>query len=306
MNIAFFGECMVELSGQPLQRTFGGDTLNTALYLSRLGASRALAVSYATALGVDNISRDMLEAWQAEGIDTSMVTKLEDKLPGLYLVETEPSGERHFHYWRNDSAAKFYFSGLSSPLEQAIDEHRFDVLYLSGISLAILAEEAKAILVTLLDKHKGNGGKVLFNNNFRPQLWTRKQAQYWYSQVLPFVDIALLNESDEYHIWGSGDIVERYRRFGCDEVVIRRDLERCKIAANLQSTHARISRVAANKASDIVDISAGSDAFAAGYLAGRLSGHSETAAAELGHYLASIVIRYPGAIIPPEAMKDLM
>ena len=176
MNIAFFGECMVELSGQPLQRTFGGDTLNTALYLSRLGACRDLTVSYATALGTDNISRDMLASWQAEHIDVSMVRKLDDKLPGLYLVETEPSGERHFHYWRNDSAAKYYFSGGSSPLEQAIDQHRLDALYISGITLAILAEEAKAILITLLEKQQANGGKVLFNNIFRSQLWTSKQA----------------------------------------------------------------------------------------------------------------------------------
>ena len=35
-NIAFFGECMVEISGSPLTKKFGGDTLNTALYLSRL------------------------------------------------------------------------------------------------------------------------------------------------------------------------------------------------------------------------------------------------------------------------------
>lgn len=48
MKVAFFGECMVELSGEPLRRTFGGDTLNTALYLARLGRNRDIDVSYAT------------------------------------------------------------------------------------------------------------------------------------------------------------------------------------------------------------------------------------------------------------------
>ncbi|MCW8331209.1 sugar kinase [Photobacterium sp. SDRW27] len=297
---------MVELSGQPLQRTFGGDTLNTALYLSRLGISRDLAVSYATALGVDNISLDMMESWQAECIDTSLVRKVTNKLPGLYLVETEPSGERHFHYWRNDSAAKFYFSALSSPLEQAIDEHRFDALYISGISLAILAEEAKAVLITLLDKHICNGGKVLFNNNFRPQLWTSKQAQYWYSQVLPFVDIALITENDDRKVWGNTDITERCQRFGCHEVVILRGSEPCKVATDLQSPETDTFYIAANQVDKVIDTCAAGDSFAAGYLAGRLSGGSAATAAELGHHLASIVIQYPGAIIPPEAMKELM
>lgn len=308
MKIAFFGECMVELSGQPLQRTFGGDTLNTALYLSRLSASRHHSVSYATALGIDNISQDMLSSWQAEHIDTAMVRKIADKLPGLYLVETEPNGDRHFHYWRNDSAAKFYFSDSSSPspLEQAIDEHQFDALYISGISFAILTEDAKTVLITLLEKHKRNGGKVLFDNNFRHQLWTAKQAQYWYTQILPYVDIALITEDDDKRIWGEANIVERCQQFGCNEVVIKRGSEPCKVVTDLQSKKPETYYVAANKVDIVVDTCAAGDSFAAGYLAGRLSGESATSSAELGHYLASIVIQYPGAIIPPEAMKDLM
>ena len=47
-NIAFFGECMVEISGSPLTKKFGGDTLNTALYLSRLTQHQNLSVHYAT------------------------------------------------------------------------------------------------------------------------------------------------------------------------------------------------------------------------------------------------------------------
>lgn len=306
MKIAFFGECMVELSGQPLQRTFGGDTLNTALYLSRLGTSRDIAVSYATALGIDNISQDMLNAWVHENIETSMVCKLQNKLPGLYLVETEPSGERHFHYWRNDSAAKFYFAGGTSPLEKAIENHEFDALYISGISLAILAEDAKATLITLLQKHKEKGGKVLFDNNFRPQLWTSKQAQYWYSQVLPFVDIALITEDDDHLVWGQTNIIDRCQSFGCQEVVIKRGSDPCLVVSQLQSAEPHESYIAANKVDKVIDTCAAGDSFAAGYLAGRLSGGSESASAELGHHLASIVIQHPGAIIPADAMKDLM
>ena len=44
-KIAFFGECMIELSGDPIRKGFGGDTLNTALYLSRLTAQQPVQVS---------------------------------------------------------------------------------------------------------------------------------------------------------------------------------------------------------------------------------------------------------------------
>ena len=306
MKIACFGECMVELSGQPLQRTFGGDTLNTALYLARLGRPRGIEVCYATALGVDTISQDMLTAWQKEQIDTRMVRQLPHKLPGLYLVETEPSGRRHYHYWRNDSAAKFYFADFQSPLEQAIERREIDVLYISGISLAILAEEAKAVLVTLVEKHHQQGGKVIFDNNFRPQLWTAKQAQYWYSQVLPFVDIALLTEQDELRIWGESDSMTRCQQLGCDEVVIKRGSAPCIVATGLQSAQPHITQVAAQHVETIIDSTASGDAFAAGYLAGRLAGSSETAAAELGHQLAALVLQHEGAIIPLDAMKEVL
>ena len=71
-RIALFGECMIELRGQmfgTMQQNFGGDTLNTAVYLARLGAEGGVRVSYATQLGNDAYSKAMLEAWALEGID---------------------------------------------------------------------------------------------------------------------------------------------------------------------------------------------------------------------------------------------
>ncbi|MBC7042297.1 sugar kinase, partial [Salmonella enterica subsp. enterica serovar Enteritidis] len=41
-TVACIGECMIELSqgaGGQLTRSYGGDTLNTAVYLARLGVS---------------------------------------------------------------------------------------------------------------------------------------------------------------------------------------------------------------------------------------------------------------------------
>ena len=76
MKVASIGECMIEFSaaGDGLfARGFGGDTLNTALYLSRLG----IDTSYVTALGDDALSEAMLAAWRAEGIATDEVLRAE-------------------------------------------------------------------------------------------------------------------------------------------------------------------------------------------------------------------------------------
>src|SRR4051812_8077461 len=104
-KVACIGECMIELrqaSGHQLSRGYGGDTLNTAVYLARLG----LAVDYVTALGDDPISDEMVAGWAAERVGTTRVVRLPGKLPGLYMIETDAAGERRFYHWRDSSAVR--------------------------------------------------------------------------------------------------------------------------------------------------------------------------------------------------------
>jgi len=297
-KIAFFGECMIELSGSPLNKTFGGDTLNTALYLSRLLTNYPVDVSYATGIGNDSLSAELLSHWQHEGINCDLVSQLPGKSPGLYLVETDSDGERSFHYWRKDSAATHYFDKIS-PLEQAISLGEIDVFYLSGISLAILSEQSKARLLQCLKALKKQNKTIVFDNNYRAQLWSCEQAKDWYSQVLKYTDVALITEDDDILVWGSNDITERCQHFGCQQVVIKRGNEPCIIVSDLQS-NAITESVSATKVENVVDTCAAGDSFAAGFIAGYLTQKTPTDSAKLGHALAGTVIQFSGAIIPQQ------
>lgn len=195
---------MIELSqkGAEVSRGFGGDTLNTSVYIARQVAPEALTVNYVTALGTDSFSQQMLEAWQSEHIDTSLIQRMENRLPGLYYIETDDTGERTFYYWRNEAAAKFW---LESEDAAAICEalSTFDYLYLSGISLAILSPTSREKLLSLLRECRANGGKVIFDNNYRPRLWvSREETQQVYQQMLQCTDIAFLTLDDEDALWG--------------------------------------------------------------------------------------------------------
>ena len=68
---------------------YAGDTFNTALYLSRLG----VPTGYLTALGSDPFSQEMLAAWRADGLDTSLVLISAARLPGLYAVRNDADGD---------------------------------------------------------------------------------------------------------------------------------------------------------------------------------------------------------------------
>ena len=306
-KIAVIGECMIELSqkGAEVSRGFGGDTLNTSVYIARQVAPEALAVNYVTALGTDSFSQQMLEAWQSENVQTSLIQRMENRLPGLYYIETDSTGERTFYYWRNEAAAKFW---LESEDSAAICEElaTFDYLYLSGISLAILSPSSREKLLSLMHECRANGGKVIFDNNYRPRLWaSREETQQVYSKMLQCTDIAFLTLDDEDALWGEKpveEVIARTHDAGVSEVVIKRGADSCLVSV---AGEAVIDVPAVKLAKDkVVDTTAAGDSFSAGYLAVRLTGGTPEDAAKRGHLTASTVIQYRGAIIPRDAMPE--
>nr|WP_315245083.1 sugar kinase [uncultured Albidiferax sp.] len=304
-RVALFGECMLELQGQafgPMQQGFGGDTLNTAVYLARCSAGK-LQVGYATALGDDGLSSGLLARWQAEALDVSLVQRLPGRMPGLYLIEVDAHGERSFSYWRDHSAAKAYFDAPDTPLEQAADQ--IDALYLSGISLAILPPAGRERLLALMARLRARGATVVFDNNYRPRLWaSRAEAHAWFDRAYALASIALVTADDEQALRGLATLeaaVEAASALPCPEVVIKRGRN-----ATLVRTASGVQEIATERVEKVVDTTAAGDSFAAGYLAVRLQGGSVQAAATQGNRLAARVIQHRGALIPVDAMVDLV
>ncbi|WP_304623230.1 sugar kinase [Candidatus Pantoea communis] len=304
MKIAVIGECMVELSSQNggISQDFGGDTLNTAVYLSRLLEPEQVTISYVTGLGTDPFSQAMIKFWQSEGLDTSKVLVSDSHLPGMYYIETDAKGERTFHYWRGESAARYWLkTAEGEAIARSLSD--YDVIYLSGITLAILDPESREKLFSVLGKCRRSGGKICFDNNYRPRLWpSSHQAQTAYTQMLSLTDIAFLTFDDEIALWGTSSLNELEKRClqaGVSEVVIKRGSESCLITKGKISTEVPALKIATE---DIVDTTAAGDSFSAGYLAQRLIGSNSERSAKKGHQLAGTVIRHRGAIIPRSAM----
>lgn len=301
-RVALIGECMIELqqhANGALKQSYGGDTLNTAVYLSRLLGS-ASQVDYVTALGDDSFSDAMCAIWAEEGIGLSRVQRLPGRLPGLYCIQTDADGERRFLYWRNEAAVRECFTTPSAePILAALPE--YDVLYLSGITLAVLGEVGRARLLSSLGDARDRGARVVFDNNYRPRLWRSvDQARQAYRAVMHEVDVALLTEDDEQALFGYADaeqIMRAYRDLGIAEVVIKRGAQSCLVCAGNQRYE-----VAAQPVHRVIDTTAAGDSFSAAYMAWRLRGGSPEDAAAAGHRLASLVIQHPGALIPRSVM----
>ncbi len=303
MNIIFFGECMVEKSihektemGVNKELKFGGDTLNSALYFSRLNENNAFNIFYATAVGTDKLSQSLLKEWKSEMIDTRLVIIKDNKTVGSYEIKTDKDGERCFNYNRSDSAVRYYFENKLSSLEKALKNGSCDYFYFSGISLAILSDDDKLFLIGILKNYKKMGGKIIFDSNYRPQLWTNSDPQIYYQYAMNLADIAFLSDEDEYTLYSErniNQIIERLKKYTINEVIIKQGKNPCVIINKSQ----KIS-VAGQKAEHLVDTCAAGDSFSAGYLSKRLNGFSIEDSAKYGHQIAAQVIQYSGAIVP--------
>lgn len=313
LRIASIGECMIELSetagkmpgggdaaAGSMQRTFGGDTLNTAVYLARslhdTAPGTSAQVHYVTALGDDPFSDEMVAAWQAEGLNTEQVFRLPGRLPGLYIIRTDESGERTFHYWRDAAAAReLFLPSQAEALAGALSG--FDLVYLSGITLGILDADSRERLFGLLAGLKQDGCRIAFDTNYRPRLWSdRAEAQQTVTRALSLAALALPTYDDEVALFGDASpeaTVERLFALGVEEAVVKCGQDPCLVARRRG-----LARVAGERVEKPVDTTAAGDSFNGAYLATRLAGAEPEAAAAAGHRLAARVIATKGAIIP--------
>jgi 2-dehydro-3-deoxygluconokinase len=295
-RVACIGECMIELSelgDGRLSRTHGGDTLNTAVYLARLGVE----VDYITALGDDPFSDDMLTGWRREGVGTAHVLRLPGRLPGLYLIRRDARGERSFFYWRDWAPARELFALPETPsVIQVLTG--YDLLYLSGITLSLYGEAGREQLFEALARIRARGGRIAFDTNFRLRGWpARTMAQAAYRRAFGYADFVLVSTEDLELLFGSDRPAELLARTASAELVLKLPELACHVLAPGIDVV-----VEAEPVSDVVDTTAAGDSFAAAYLAARLDGAEPAVAARAGHELAGTVVRYPGAIIPPAAM----
>lgn len=307
-KIAIIGECMIELNGEPfgnMWQTYGGDTLNTATYLSRASSPKDIEVHYISAMGADKLSQQMIQHWQQDQIHTDSVLIDPNRQAGLYLIQLDKFGERTFLYWRSESAARYLLQHPDYPqVQDKLAE--MDMIYLSGISLAILPDADRYALIEQLKQLAAQGVKIAFDSNYRPKLWESvAKTQEIYTALYPLVHLALVTFDDEQALWGDNDpaqSVQRLRELGVKNIVLKQGKEGalfCDEQGNQQN-------VATTPVTNVVDTTSAGDAFNAGFLNGYLRDKLPQQCCQQGNQVAGIVIQHKGAIIDKNATAHLI
>ncbi|MBU2883555.1 sugar kinase [Psychrosphaera sp. B3R10] len=292
MKVAIIGECMLELSMQKnglYKIGYGGDTLNTAVYLSRCGG----LCDYFTVIGDDSYSSSMKLDWENSGVGVSKVKVAERNNSGLYLIENDDDGERYFHYWRNHSPARqllHYYPELFSDLMN------YDYVFLTGITLSLYSEDDRQALLGFLKTYRGAGGRVVFDNNYRSNGWVSVEfAITAYQQMMTLTDVALLSLDDEVLMYGehsAKQCIQRWERAGVTEVVVKNGHRGCMAYVDEQISEIPLERLIQPR-----DTTAAGDSFNGAYLAARLQSKSVEESVLDGQFCASVVIQHSGAII---------
>jgi 2-dehydro-3-deoxygluconokinase len=295
-RVLSIGECMVEITEAGtggISYGYAGDTLNTAVYLAREFSGTASQIDYLTALGDDQFSERMLVSWQSEGIGTDRVVRLSGELPGLYWVSTSESGERSFSYWRSQSAARKLMRNITQFRESMA---LYNLVYLSGITLAILDDESRELLLQLLGEMRRGGALVVYDSNYRPALWTSvKEAQEWLLRLAAMCEVGLVSLEDETTLFDDDsavDTIARLKEHGVTEIVVKDGERMCTATSGTAIENYAVEQVGQ------VDTTAAGDSFNAAYIAARIRGETQESAVSKAQKLAARVIQYRGAIVP--------
>jgi len=298
-KIVSIGECMVEMSRLPnsenWRQGFAGDTLNSAYYIkARLG--NKAAVDYITCVGDDLYSRQMLDFISKNGIGTQYIRQIAGKRAGIYLIHQE-RGDRQFTYWRETSAAR-HLADDTDLLRQSLAGA--DLVYFSGITLAILAPAKREAFLGVIGQAQIK--LICFDPNIRLSLWPdMRELNQTLRQAANLCNIVLPTYDDEAALMGDKtpmQMAQRYLDYGAGEVVVKNGAARA-FAVNGDTQ----AECAPAHIDDVVDATGAGDSFNGAYLAARLQGEGLEKSLKIGHEIAGMVIRHPGALINKNVIK---
>lgn len=287
------------VAGGMFKRGFAGDTLNTSWYLRRV-LPGSFQVAYATRIGIDAISNEFVNFLGDSGIVADVISRDPERTLGLYTITLE-GAERRFSYWREISAARRLADDAALLAQTFAD---VGLIYLSGITLAVIGKQGRDNLHAALKDARAAGARIAFDSNIRLRLWPDEAtARASIEAFVELSDVTLPSFDDETNLWEDKSpeaTTARLSKMGAREIVVKNGS-----SAALVYTEGKAKTVLAQTVTDAVDTTAAGDSFNAAYLAARCVGYDPLAACELGHRLAGEVVRHRGALAPQEAIEPV-
>ncbi|KAB1889547.1 sugar kinase [Microbacterium oxydans] len=285
-----FGEGMVALvaaTAGPLEdcrtfhRSLAGAEWNTAIAL----ASAGVRTSVLSRVGDDGFGRFLTAELRAHGVDDSAVEVDGDAPTGLYVKELsareDGAVDGTMHYYRAGSAAASLSPRtLTTPVASALLGDAA-LVHTSGITPALSATALAAQEALFTERRPGR--LLSFDVNWRPALWLGREAEgrRIVADFASRADIVFCTRPDAEAVFGTSEPQRIRALFPHPRHLLITDASG---AVAFDGTETAESD--ALDAPVVETIGAG-DAFAAGFLAGVLTGLSLTGSLARGHRIAT-------------------
>jgi 2-dehydro-3-deoxygluconokinase len=289
-DVLTFGETMLRLTppgrlrlaqSPTLETWVAGSESNVAAALCALG----LSATWVSRLPDNSIGRRIESQLRGCGIDVSRIVWAEpSERVGLFYAEpAAPPRLAQVLYDRAGSAASFLSPADLPPLLFRTHRH----LHVTGITPALSSHCAEAVLSAIGQAHD-HGVTVSLDVNYRAKLWSAEAARDALLALAGGIDILFCSQGDAARVFGeTGDSRQRVEglreRFGARIVAMTAGAN----GAVGVSDEGVISLPAIPLAESVDRFGSG-DAFAAGILAGFLSGQDLQASLHLGVAAATV------------------
>ncbi|MEU0152113.1 sugar kinase [Micromonospora fulviviridis] len=296
LDLVGLGEAMVLFQPPPgallhdtgaVEVHVAGAELNLCVAAARLGA----ATGFCSRVGADPLGERVLAETRAAGVDTALLAVDPEHPTGLFLKDARPDGQRRVYYYRHGSAAAHLDEADAARLLAA----RPRMVAVSGVTLA-LGPGPRAAVTSVVRNARRVGTAVALDPNLRPALGAVERQATDLRVLLGQVDVLLLGTDEAGPVLGVRDPSDPEEVFaaaaaaGARETVLKAGADGCYHAGGTRGGAVHLP----SAATVVVDPVGAGDAFAGGYLTGRLQGLPPAGAAALGNALAAAVVAAPG------------
>ncbi|GAA1429500.1 PfkB family carbohydrate kinase [Microlunatus lacustris] len=281
-DVVVLGEVLLEVGteqpfghGVPAQLQVSGDALNVAASAAAAGARVGLVCVL-----TDDELGDALVARIAElGVSTALVQRRRGQ-QGMYLVHSDPEGEREFVYARSGSVgSSLSVADLDLELLAAAG-----AVAASGIASAISSSAAEAVRTAARV-----ASRFVYDPNFRPRLTTAGGAAAVLAELAPSAALVTPSHPSETSaLLGVDSAMEAgraLRRLGAASVAVTCGARGVQLVSDDGETW-----VDAVPAPAVVDQTGAGDAFVGTLTARLVLGDDLATAARLGTAAASLVV----------------
>lgn len=296
LDLATTGELLASIGpdrpGTPLAEStllrwsLGGSEVNVAATL----AGRGHRIGWAGAVGDDPFGREGLRRLADSGVDVSRAVVDPSAPTGVYFKEVLPSGALRNYGYRTGSAASL-ITAADLDLDFLLSTRS---LHLTGITASI-SDSGRDLVGALMAAARSRDVEVSFDVNLRHRLLRGRDPVALLLPLVRQADLVLCSHQEAQLLLGTDDpdrLTALVPTLGAHTVVVHDN--RGAFAVTREGT-----ATVATHAADVVDPTGAGDAFAAGFLSGRLDGLPIEACLERAVELAAMVVGNRGDHVAP-------